>query len=85
MDSYVRVWLQFVFPFYIWVIIIIIIFLAEHTKLGPLTGHNTVPVLTTLILLSYMKLLRTVTLALAFVKYECGQSTTHYSWYMKVT
>ena len=82
MDSYVKVWLQFVFPFYIWVIIIIIILLAEHTKLGRLIGHNTVPVLATLILLSYMKLLRTVTLALAFVKYECGQSTTHYSWYM---
>ena len=81
MDSYVKVWLQFVFPFYIWVIIIIIIFLAEHTKLGRLIGHNTVPVLATLILLSYMKLLRTVTLALSFVKYECGQSTTHYSWY----
>ena len=81
MDSYVKVWLQFVFPFYIWVIIIIIIFLAEHTKLGRLIGHNTVPVLATLILLSYMKLLRTVTLTLKFVKYECGQSTTHYSWY----
>ena len=82
MDSYVKVWLQFAFPFYIWAIIIIIIFLAENTKLGRIIGHNTVPVLATLILLSYMKLLRAVTLVLSFAKYKCGQSITHYSWYM---
>ena len=82
MDSYTKVWLQFAFPLYIWVIIIVIIFLAENTKLGRVIGHNTVPVLATLILLSYMKILSAVTLALSFTKYKCGQSVIHYSWYM---
>ena len=81
MDSYAKVWLQFIFPFYIWVIIIIIIYLAKYTKFSRLVSNNTVPVLATLILLSYTKLIRTVTLALASVTIKCGQHSTQYSWY----
>ena len=81
MDSYAKVWLQFIFPFYIWVIIIIIIYLAKYTKFSRLVGNNTVPVLATLILLSYTKLIRTVTLALTSVTIKCGQHSTQYSWY----
>ena len=81
MDSYTKVWLQFIFPFYIWVIIIIIIYLAKYTKFSRLVSNNTVPVLATLILLSYTKLIRTVTLALASVTIKCGQHSTQYSWY----
>ena len=81
MDSYAKVWLQFIFPFYIWVIIIIIIYLAKYTKFSRLVSNNTVPVLATLMLLSYTKLIRTVTLALASVTIKCGQHSTQYSWY----
>ena len=61
MDRYVKEWLQFVFPFYVWAIIIIIIFICRvSSKLSRLVGSNAVPVLATLLLLSYTKLLRTI-------------------------
>ena len=71
MDSYAKVWLQFVFPVYVWIIIALIIFLANYSrKLGTLIGNNAVPVLATLFLLSYAKLLRTIIAAVAFTFIE---------------
>ena len=67
MDSYIKVWLQFVFPVYVWIIIALIIFLVNCSrKLGTLIGNNAVPVLATLFYLSYAKLLRTIIAATAF-------------------
>ena len=67
MDSYAKVWLQFVFPVYVWIIIALIIVLANYSpKLGNLIGNNAVPVLATLFFLSYAKLLRTIIAATAF-------------------
>ena len=67
MDSYAKVWLQFVFPVYVWIIIALIIVLANYSpKLGSLIGNNAVPVLATLFLLSYAKLLRTIISVVAF-------------------
>ena len=67
MDSYAKVWLQFVFPVYVWIIIALIIVLANYSpKLGTLIGNNAVPVLATLFFLSYAKLLRTIIAATAF-------------------
>ena len=74
MDSYVKVWLQFAFPFYIWLIIVGMIILAKYTKFYKVIGNNAVPVLATLVLLSYIKLIRTVTLALHPIPIECGGS-----------
>ena len=52
--------LQFVFPFYIWVIAGLIILAARYsTRLTNLLGNRGVPVLGTLFLLSYIKLLQT--------------------------
>ena len=60
MDRYVKEWLQFVFPFYVWAIIIVIILICRvSSKVSKLVGSNAVPVLATLLLLSYTKLLRT--------------------------
>ena len=57
-----KTWLQFIFPFYIWAIVGLMIFTARHSRiLTKLYGNRAVPVLATLFLLSYMKLLRTVT------------------------
>ena len=57
-----KTWLQFVFPFYIWAIVGMMIFTARHSRiLTKLYGNRAVPVLATLFLLSYMKLLRTIT------------------------
>ena len=62
LTSYWKTWLEFVFPFYIWAIVGMMIFTARHSRiLTKLYGNRAVPVLATLFLLSYMKLLRTVT------------------------
>ena len=61
MDRYAKEWLQFVFPFYVWAIIIVIILICRvSSKVSKLVGTNAVPVLATLLLLSYTKLLRTI-------------------------
>ena len=65
MDSYVKQWLQFAFPLYLWIIIIIIILLCKrYGKISRLMGSHAVPVLSTLFLLSYTKLVRTIVIVL---------------------
>ena len=61
LDAYVKTWLQFVFPLYIWFLVITIIVLSHYFKIAArLSGRNAVPVLATLFLLSYAKLLRII-------------------------
>jgi hypothetical protein len=61
LDAYTKTWLQFTFPLYIWLIVIVIIVAAHHsTKISKLVGKNPVQVLATLFLLSYAKMLRTI-------------------------
>ena len=61
LDAYVKTWLQFVFPLYIWFLVGIIIILSHYsTFAAKLSGRNAVPVLATLFLLSYTKLLRII-------------------------
>ena len=65
MDSYAKQWLQFAFPLYLWIIIIIIIQLCRrYGKISRLMGSHAVPVLSTLIFLSYTKLVRTIVIVL---------------------
>ena len=67
LSAYVKVWLQFVFPLYIWSIVGLIIVLSRYSdRVAKVMGNNSVPVLATLFLLSYAKLLRTIILALSF-------------------
>ena len=61
LDAYVKTWLQFVFPLYIWFLVGMIILLSHYFKIAArLSGRNAVPVLATLFLLSYAKLLRII-------------------------
>ena len=61
LDAYWKTWLQFLFPFYIWAIAGVIIVACRYiSRLTNLIGSRAVPLLATLFLLSYMKLLRTV-------------------------
>ena len=61
MTAYAKVWLQFVFPLYIWIIIATIIVLCRYsTWLSNKIGGNVVQVLATLILLSFTKIFRTL-------------------------
>ena len=65
MDSYAKQWLQFAFPLYLWIIIFIVIQLCRrYGKISRLMGSHAVPVLSTLIFLSYTKLLRTIVIVL---------------------
>ena len=61
LDAYVKTWLQFVFPLFIWFLVITIIVLSHYYTLAArLSGRNAVPVLATLFLISYAKLLRII-------------------------
>ena len=74
LDGYWKTWLQFVFPIYIWLLIGAIIIGSYYSgRLSRVFGNNTVPVLATLILMSYSKLLRTITNALMISKIKCEE------------
>ena len=79
MDTYGRVWLQFVFPVYVWTLVGLII-LASHVsqRLAKLFGTNPISVLATLFLLSYAKMLRTIITIMCFtiLDYPDGSQVT---------
>ena len=61
MDAYTRTWLQYLFPAYIWILVMAVIFAGWHSKrAAKIFGSNAVQVLATLLLLSYTKIQRTV-------------------------
>ena len=75
LDAYAKTWLQFVFPIYIWLIMIMIIVFSHYsTTVARLSGRNAVPVLATLFLLSYAKLLRTIITVFSFTVVEGKKS-----------
>ena len=72
LDAYTKTWLQIVFPLYIAGIVVCIIILCRYSnKLSKLVGNNAVPVLATLILLSYTKILRVITTVLQLGELKC--------------
>ena len=67
-----KMWLQFVFPAYVCLILILIIILLRcSSKVVLVVRRRAIPVLATMILLSYAKLIRTVFQALYFMKIPC--------------
>ena len=59
LGSFVKAWLQFLFPIYIWSIAGLIILISHYSRRATkLFGNNSVAVLSTLLLLSYGKILR---------------------------
>ena len=72
LDGYWKTWLQFTFPLYIWLLIGGVIIGCHYSgKLSRLCGNNAVPVLATLILMSFTKLVRTVTNVLMVSTIKC--------------
>ena len=66
MDAYAKTWLDLVFPVYIWVIVGFLVYISDHSvTVTKLLGSSPVPVLVTLFLLSYAKVLRTIIAALS--------------------
>ena len=67
LTAFWKTWLQFLFPLYIWLIAGVIIIVCHYSShLTNLIGDRAVPLLTTLFLLSYTKLLRTVMTVLEY-------------------
>ena len=61
LDAYAKTWLQFVFPLYIWLMVIIIITASHYSiNVSKFTPNNALQVLATLFLLSYAKILQVV-------------------------
>ena len=86
MTAYAKMWLQFLFPLYIWFIIATIIVLCHYsTWLSNKIGGNVVQVLATLILLSFTKIFRIVVLAMNFTTLSCvnsGMIVDRFIWSM---
>ena len=81
LDPYALTWLQFAFPIYVWIIVITIIVSSHYsTKIAKLAPKNMVPVLATLFLLSYAKLLRTAITALSFTVLQFSDGSTRPVW-----
>ena len=81
MDAYIRTWLQFVFPVYIWVLVGLMICSSRYsTTIARLSGSNTVSVLATLFLLSYAKLLRTIISSISFTTLTDRHGNTAAVW-----
>ena len=73
LNGYWKTWLQFIFPFYVWSLVAGIIMISQQsTRISNMFGRNIVPVLATLVLMSFTKLLRTTTNALMTSKLKCG-------------
>ena len=72
LDGYWKAWLQFAFPLYIWLLIGGVIIGCYYSgRLARLCGNNAVPVLATLIFMSYAKLLRVITNILMLAVIRC--------------
>ena len=81
MDMYGYTWLQFLFPFYIWMLIVILIVISRRSAwVTKRVGSNPVAVLATLILLSYAKLLRTVITVFYFATLQLPHGQTRTVW-----
>ena len=81
MNAYAFIWLQFVFPFYVWFLIGFIIFLSHHSeRISRWLGSNPVSVLATLILLSYSKILSTIIAVLSRTTLQYPDGSSQYVW-----
>ena len=83
MTAYGSSWMQFVFPVYIWILTLIIIYTSRYSvTISKLIGRNSVHVLATLFLLSYAKLLRTVISVVSPLAINDESGHTHLVWLM---
>ena len=71
MDITAYSWLQFLFPLYLWVLVIIIILSARYSqRVAHNLGQNPVAVLATVLLISYGKMLKAIIVPLSWTKLQ---------------
>ena len=81
LTTYVKTWLQFVFPFYVLALVGVMIIASKHsTRVTRLLGTNAVSVLATLVLLSYTKILRILITAFSFTTLTGSQHYHSVVW-----
>ena len=78
LDGYEKMWLQFIFPIYNWVIVIALS--RRYVTSGRLFSRHSVPVLATLLLLSYAKVLRTIIVVLSFTSLRLPDGSRMIVW-----
>lgn len=83
LDTYVRTWLQFVFPVYIWLLVGLVALLATVSdRIARAIGDtNPISVLATLFLLSFTKFIRTTcSVAFSYTTLEYPGDKSHIVW-----
>ena len=81
MDAYVKTWLQFAFPLYVWALVGMIILGSYYSgRVAKIFGSNPVAALATLFLISYAKLLRTVIAVLSYTHLEYPNNSQITVW-----
>ena len=79
LNGYWKTWLQFVFPIYLWFLALVVIIGCHYSlRLSRICSRNAVPVLVTLFLMSYTKLLRNITNVFMFTRLVCNK----HQWYV---
>ena len=82
MDIIAYSWLQFLFPIYLWILMLIIIVTAHYSqRVAKNLGQNPVAVLATVILISYGKMLKAIILPLSWaeLKYVIDEESPNIS------
>ena len=81
MDDYAKMWLQLAFPFCLIFIATLLIIASHYShRIQKITAHRALPVLATLFLLSYTKILRIISIVLFFyspITHLPSKHTTH--------
>ena len=81
LTTYVKTWLQFMFPLYVLALVGVMIIASKHSaRVTRLLGTNAVSVLATLIILSYTKILRTLITAFSFTTLTGSQDYHSMVW-----
>ena len=81
MDNYAKAWLQFVFPTYILTLVGIFILIGRYSQaVSHMCRYNAVPVVATLLYLSYAKLIQTTIIIFAPATLELSDNKERHVW-----
>ena len=82
MSQLAKTGLQFVFPVYLWILILIIIYVRKlyFRRIQTLSSRSALPILATLLLLAYSKVLRTTINAFSLARVKSSNEGSFYVW-----
>ena len=89
MDSYSKVWLQFSFPLFMITLVVVIVAASRKSSvISKICRYNMVPVISTLVILFYAKVLRIATIIFTYAKIKSADGNGNASslvWYYDAT